>query len=84
MSDVDPPHDVGNRQGLQRVTLSRTSAGRCHHCSRAFETLQGAVSHGRTAGHMVEGTYAATYLYAPTGLRAGVQDRTPDLPESVR
>jgi len=58
-------HDAAGRQGLRRVTLSRSSSGRCHNCGRGFETLQGAVSHGRSAGHLVEGTYSARYLYAP-------------------
>ncbi len=58
-------HDAGDRQGLKRVTLGRSSTGRCHHCSRTFESLQGAVSHGRSAGHLIEGTYTASYLYVP-------------------
>lgn len=58
-------HDAADRQGMRRVTLSRSSTGRCHHCARTFETLAGAVSHGRSAGHLVEGTYAARYVYLP-------------------
>jgi len=54
-----------DKQGLRRVTVGRSSTGRCHHCSRVFETLTGAVSHGRSAGHLVEGTYTASYLYVP-------------------
>lgn len=61
----DLNHDAGDRQGPRRVTLGRSSSGRCHHCSRTFETLAGAVSHGRTSAHLVEGTYTATYLYLP-------------------
>jgi len=30
-----------------------------------FETLAGAVSHGRSAAHLVEATYTASYLYIP-------------------
>ena len=57
--------DVVRRQGLTRATLARSSSGRCHNCSRVFETLAGAVSHGRSAQHLVEATYAASYLYVP-------------------
>ena len=60
-----PEHDPAARQGLTRATLRRSSSGRCHHCSRAFETLAGAVSHGRSAAHLVEATYTASYLYIP-------------------
>lgn len=63
---VEAEHDAADRQGLRRVTLSRSSTGRCHNCGRTFETLAGAVSHGRAVGHLVEGTYTAHYLYAPT------------------
>jgi len=63
---VDSEHDAADRQGLRRVTLSRSSTGRCHNCGRTFETLAGAVSHGRAVGHLVEGRYAASYLYLPT------------------
>lgn len=62
---VEAEHDAADRQGLRRVTLSRSSSGRCHNCSRTFETLAGAVSHGRAVGHLVEGTYSASYLYVP-------------------
>ncbi len=57
--------DIEDRQGLERATLARSTSGRCHNCSRVFETLAGAVSHGRSAGHLVEGTYTASYLYVP-------------------
>jgi len=60
-----PEHDAADRQGLRRVTLDRSSSGRCHMCARTFETLSGAVSHGRSAGHVVEGVYSAAYLYLP-------------------
>ncbi len=59
-------HDAANRQGLKRVTVSRSSSGRCHHCAVVFETLQGAVSHGRSAGHLIKGTYSATYINVPS------------------
>lgn len=62
----DHDHDAEDRQGLRRVVLGRFSSGRCHHCSRVFETLQGAVSHGRSAHHLIEATYSASYLYVPT------------------
>ncbi len=69
ISTADAPtpadHDAAERQGMRRVTLSRSSSGRCHNCGRGFETLAGAVSHGRAAGHLVEGTYGARYIYAP-------------------
>jgi len=29
-------HDAANRQGLKRVTVSRSSSGRCHHCGRVL------------------------------------------------
>lgn len=66
-----PDHDAGERQGLNRVTLARSSSGRCHACERSFETLAGAVSHGKAAGHLVEGTYTASYLYVPRDAGAG-------------
>jgi len=58
-------HDAEDRQGLKRVTLARSSSGRCHNCSRVFETLAGAVSHGRSAQHLVEANYSVRYLYVP-------------------
>lgn len=66
-ADVAAHHDAAERQGLHRTTLGRWSSGRCHHCSRTFETLAGAVSHGRSVGHLVEGTYTASYVYVPVG-----------------
>lgn len=65
MSTADD-HDAAERQGLKRVTVSRSSSGRCHQFTVVFETLQGAVSHGRSAGHLIEGTYTASYLYVPS------------------
>jgi len=73
-STADAPtsadHDAADRQGMRRVTLSRSSSGRCHNCGRDFASLAGAVSHGRSAGHLVEGTYSARYIYAPAGVGA--------------
>ncbi len=65
---IPPPadHDAADRQGMRRVTLSRSSSGRCHNCGRDFASLAGAVSHGRSAGHLVEARYSAAYLYVPT------------------
>jgi len=63
---TEPAHDATTRQGLQRTTLARSSSGRCRTCGRNFETLAGAVSHGRAAVHTVEGVYRAAYLYEPT------------------
>jgi len=60
-----PAHDATARQGLHRTTLARSSSGRCHTCGRTFETLYGAVSHGRSAAHTVEGVYRAVYVYVP-------------------
>ncbi len=58
-------HDAEDRQGLKRVTVARSTSGRCHNCSRVFETLAGAVSHGRSAQHLVEANYSVRYLYVP-------------------
>ncbi len=69
-STADAPtpsdHDAAARQGMRRVTLGRSSSGRCHNCGRDFASLAGAVSHGRSAGHLVEARYSAAYLYVPT------------------
>ncbi len=65
MTTVEQTRDVEDRQGLKRVTLARSSSGRCHNCARVFETLAGAVSHGRSAQHLVEANYSVRYLYVP-------------------
>ena len=68
---TEPAHDAAARQGLQRTTMSRSSSGRCHTCGRNFETLAGAVSHGRSAAHIVVGAYRAVYRYVPHDGAAG-------------
>ena len=72
-----PAHDATARQGLHRTTLARSSSGRCHTCARTFETLAGAVSHGRAAVHTVEGVYRAAYLYVPNAGAAGESAEVP-------
>lgn len=68
---AEPDNDTGERQRLRRIALSRTSWGHCHNCGRTFETLPGAVSHARSAQHVVEGEFRSLYLYVPAGREVG-------------
>lgn len=55
----------------RKIVTEREQSAVCTVCGQAFEggwALAAATRHVSDAGHVVRGTYSATYLYVPIGV----------------